>query len=191
MNNISKEEVYGRSSLWLAAISECKTLLTLSKRSHERSVEISTKYNGFPPKNEPFPSLVECIKMSEYNTMLAVIFFAQAFNSGYKDEGAAAQNTKKFIEQHLPEVLKNTFNSESKIEEFSKFKDEILTVRNQMIAHADAPSFDIKHEDNGFLTQKMHMNAIKDIDIVYWLEIIDPLWSATLKHMSEFQPEQA
>ena len=78
--------------------------------------------------------------------------------------------------------------TESEKEKFYEFKAEILTIRNQVVGHADAPAFKIKHEGKGFLSQRMHCASVKDIDIDYWIEIIEPLWSAILKYMAKFQP---
>nr|WP_299214912.1 hypothetical protein [uncultured Allomuricauda sp.] len=191
MNTDSNKEVYGRLSLWLAAMSECKSLLKIGKRAYDQGVSLSIKYNGQLPNNEPFPSVVECLKISEHNKMLAVIFFSQAFNIGYKDEEAAAKNTREFIEEHFDAILDLTFSSTADKEKFILFKDEILDSRNKMIAHADAPSFNVTHEESGFLTQKLHVNSIKNIDFDYWIEVIEPFWSAILEYMSKYQSTDA
>ena len=188
MSDVSDLETYGRLSLWLSAVSECKTLLNLSKKSSESAIEISKRYNGSVELHHGFPSFIECMQMANYNKMLAVIFFSQAFNIGNEDSGVAAKNTRRFIEVHLENIISEFVKTESEKEKFYEFKAEILTIRNQVVGHADAPAFKIKHEGKGFLSQRMHCASVKDIDIDYWIEIIEPLWSAILKYMAKFQP---
>ena len=77
MSDVSDLETYGRLSLWLSAVSECKTLLNLSKKSSESAIEISKRYNGSVELHHGFPSFIECMQMANYNKMLAVIFFSQ------------------------------------------------------------------------------------------------------------------
>ena len=203
-------EIKGRLYLWHNAISECKSILNLAKKSKDAisqkniiddDKQYMKKYHDFLKTQDDykqgsqklshwlkfqkkhkanFPSIVDCITLETNNIMLAIVFFSQIFNIGYGDDEKAKKNSKEFQNQHLDDILKIKF-SEEEIINFHKLKDTILKIRNSMIGHADAKEFNIEH-GNPITRMKMFSSKIKDIDLEFWLYCLEPLRLSILEY---------
>ncbi|MGR6862762.1 hypothetical protein ACU5EH_22460 [Aliivibrio salmonicida] len=208
---MNSEEAKGRFFLWHAAICETQRLISLaikcenaSKSPQLRDVlaQRMERYHAFRKQQpdyqegiqfhshlvefgrlnpEPFPSITDCFQLKDSNTMLAVVMYCQIYMSGYLDEGTAASNNKPFREEHLEPILVEVFPSTEDREIYEAFVEKIVSARNKMLGHADAEAFEVKH-GTPVSSHKLHVTAIKDIDLHYWQSFLEPLRVALLKY---------
>ena len=208
-------EIKGRLYLWHNAVSECKSILDLAKKAKEAIyqkniidedkkymqeyhdfLETQDDYNQgshkfshwlrFQKKHKiNFPSFTDCILIETNNIMLAIVFFSQIFNMGYGDKEKAKKNSKEFVDQHLDNILKLKF-TEEEIIKFYKLKNTILEIRNSMIGHADAKAFNIEY-GNPITRMKMFSSKIRNIDLEFWIQCLEPLRLSILKYSNNLK----
>ncbi|HCE2429418.1 TPA: hypothetical protein NGU10_001466 [Vibrio parahaemolyticus] len=208
---MSKNEIVGRLRLWSGAIYETQRFVKLALRAdnafHSRELidaneQRIKKMHEFSKRQpdykegvlldshaemfdrihpEPFPSRIECSHLKESNTISAVIMFCQIYVSGYQHDGVAFNNSKAFRDKHLEAILNEVFPINEDRKKYDDFANTLLSARNQMLGHADANSFNIKH---GAIVSslKLPSAAIKELDLHYWNDFLEPLHQAILKY---------
>lgn len=213
-------ENHGRFLLWHSALNECEHLLKLTKRAEiemhsqdaidkEDRYEIAlnhyaSKQSDYTPgtmksshavafskiQQKEFLAYTDCYCIKDALLMLAVVFFCQLFNIGYKSEGKAATNNKKFRDQHFTNILMIAFPRTDERNSFERFAEQLISARNGMIGHADGNAFNISH-GTPITTMKGYTAAIEDIDVVYWASILGPLRIAVLQYAKQEKPHKS
>ncbi|WP_281649102.1 hypothetical protein [Parendozoicomonas sp. Alg238-R29] len=199
---INKSEIKGRLQLWEQALTECCFLLSQSIRAFSAftSSEISEKENNHIKKviefsktkddyregtlvlthlqeyesifPRPFPTAIDCLKVSENNIMLASALLSQIFNPGNAEKNYGSKNSLTFNEKHFPVILKRSFSEKKDIDRFNFYTHKMISARDSMIGHADAGAFYIHYEEP-FTASNMHSKSIEDIDAKEFLPLLE------------------
>lgn len=215
-----KLEIKGRLLLWHTALLECEQLFKMIKRAeleintkealekeHRHTIALqnfaSTQpdYRPGTMKNEhavafskiqpkEFGAYTDCYYIKESLLMLAVVFFCQIFNSGYKSKGKAAANNKEFVSKHINHILIDIFPLPEELDRFELLKKQLVTARDRMIGHADGDAFNIVH-GTPITSMKSYSAGLKEIDVEYWISVVEPLRLAVLKYAQKVISNQS
>ncbi len=156
----SSEEINGRLFLWYSAVEQCDKLLQLASKI-EKQTQIDT-YSESETKRM-YSSFVE----------LAIIYFCQILNNGNPDTSKVAGNTRKFRETHWRTIVEASLDS-AETEQLIELIEQLKTVRDQMLGHADGKAFDIMHF-GPTVAGSTHSSGWQHIDIGFFHKVVKKL----------------
>ena len=201
-------EIRGRIWLWASALEQCKRMLRLRARAQaalaplasqedwpygsERHVDNKPNLSVHEPiqlhqskrsqhTHQTFPSVGDWQDIKDASEMSLVTLFCQVFHAGNKSAGAVAKNSKQFVDTHLANVLAKIFATEEEIQLFYEFRNNCLTVRDQMIGHADGGAYDVRHHEVTTSMQSIS-SACDGIDFDYMNSVLTPLSHAVFEY---------
>lgn len=118
----------------------------------------------------PFPKMLECRPIHSACIELAIIYLGQIFKSGYAEQGITAGNSpESFVKIHFYDgVVTRVFPDQADQDKFFTRCDELLSVRDKMIAHADDSEFNMKH-GSGIDSFSIYCPTWDDEEMEYWI----------------------
>ncbi|MEP0547354.1 MAG: hypothetical protein ABJF88_10520 [Rhodothermales bacterium] len=206
-----KREIRGRLLLWHQAVATTITHVHTGNRAHQAKTQENIRKEQdqyFAELNEyrkqqsdyeekviegehmrsfdanykrPFPTFIECYWIHQACISMAAIAFCQIFNSGYRDPGKVAANTKSFRKEHWDQILELVFYDEDEKVEFNDFCERLQSIRNSMLGHADGNAYDVEHGADITRLKTMEYD-VYDLDLKYWMSFLEPLRISILKY---------
>lgn len=207
----TKREALGRLSLWCMAFEHVWHLLGVAERARAAAKDSQRRQreedwrlsfdkfvktvagpdtNVFYPELEtvhpcPFPKFGECHTIYENHILLAAVIFGQVYNAGYQHNGAVASN--RSLTEILAEIedamLADTAIS---LAQFTQLKQQIVFIRDRVVAHADGPVFEMHHGDP-ISSQKTYYSFTSDISVSLWRRAALGLRNAVLQKQTELR----
>lgn len=172
-----KAEIVGRLWLWQNVVEEIIQLLGMADRAHayskspEARARATTVTYGTPfAINPAFPTWTEALRIRTALIGLAVVYFGQIFKDGNKDEGKVARNLSPTLKKLRTGMLRQIGEQDLGTKVVSDFLEELKTLRDRTLAHAEGEAFEVEHGDT---ISKMRMMGygLEDVDIALWIKI--------------------
>lgn len=157
-----------RLSVWEHSLIECQRLLRLADRVFQ-----------MPESDQrDFVGLLNCGLIVDGSRCLAIVFFCQCLHRGNADPGKIMASPRQFDQPPFAAIPVIAFPATVDLEKFEKFCEQILTVRDKAIAHADGSFMAIHETDQGIVGRKSAFFHLMAIDFQYFDAVVEDLLRA-------------